>query len=216
MARVKPARCGAGLEVDLAAPRRVGALPAELRSRLPREGIVNHVEAQAVVDSVIDLLADHEFVAGAQAWQSNRGHSAPAIAVIALYPAQAALIGCLLEDATRLQAAPVRVEVGTPESFRQRDCFAALISLTRSHVHRAVSYGESPHQLALALTRAAGRVFLFGDPGTLIRRCQWQGAVDHLSEQDATSEREFFTRLLRYLQGHGKHASAFTFWQHQR
>jgi hypothetical protein len=63
--------------------------------------------------------------------------------------------------------------------------------------------------VALALTRASARLILFGDPGTLIRRCQWHGSVDHLGEEAADREREFFTRLLSYLQGHGQHPRAF-------
>jgi len=84
-----------------------------------------------------------------------------------------------------------------------------LVSLTRSHTHRAVTFGDSPQTLALALTRARDRLLLFGDPGTLVRRSQWLGRLDHLDEAAAARERELIAQLVRYLQGHGPHPRAF-------
>jgi superfamily I DNA and/or RNA helicase len=101
------------------------------------------------------------------------------------------------------------LEVGVPALFRQRECPVVLVSLTRSHTHRAVSYGEGPQALALALTRARDRLLLFGDPGTLVRRSHWQGRLDHLDETAAAREREVIAQLVRYLQGHGPHPRAF-------
>ena len=84
-----------------------------------------------------------------------------------------------------------------------------LLSLTRSHTHRAVTFGDDPAELELALTRARSRLILFGDPGTVARRTQWQGPVDHFNAAAAAREREILTNLLRYLQGQGGHARAF-------
>jgi hypothetical protein len=50
---------------------------------------------------------------------------------------------------------------------------------------------------------------VFGDPGTCLRRSQGQGAVDHLDEAAAGREAQIFTRLVRYLQGQGRHPRAF-------
>src|SRR5262249_19881806 len=124
----------------------------------------------------------------------------PGVAIITLYAAQAELINRLLQRVPALLASPVQVEVGTPAAFRQRECFAALVSLTRSHTHRAVPYGEGPRELALALTRATHRVIVFGDPGTLSRRSQWNGPLDHLDESAAERERALAARLVRVLQ----------------
>jgi hypothetical protein len=101
------------------------------------------------------------------------------------------------------------VKVDVPAAFRQRECLLGLVSLTRSHTHRAVSFGEEPQQLALALSRARARLMLFGDPGTLVRRSQWESTLDHLDEAAAAQERELVCRLVRYLQGQGAHARAF-------
>ncbi|HEV3257115.1 MAG TPA: hypothetical protein VG013_09570, partial [Gemmataceae bacterium] len=85
----------------------------------------------------------------------------------------------------------------------------AVLSLTRSHAHHAVTFGDSPQVLALALTRASKKLILLGDPGTLVRRCQWEGPLDHLDEASAAHERELIDCLVRYLQGQGLHQRAF-------
>jgi hypothetical protein len=81
--------------------------------------------------------------------------------------------------------------------------------LTRSHSHRAVSYGDDVHHLALALTRSRSRLLVFGDPGTLARRGQWEGVLDHLDEAAAAREGQVIGQLLSYLHGRGRHAAAF-------
>jgi superfamily I DNA and/or RNA helicase len=125
------------------------------------------------------------------------------VAVIALYPAQAELLRLLLARSPAVAAATLAVEVGTPAAFRHRDCLVALVSLTRSHSHRAVPLGDGPQALAEALTRAAGRLVLFGDPATLARRSQWQGALDHLDEHAARAERRLVGQLVESLEGQG-------------
>jgi hypothetical protein len=230
--RLRPFRAGAGLESDLADPRPLDPLPDELRAALPCRGLVNLFEARAVVRKLENLVTDSEFCAAAEEWAAHvvpisdpseaKCASAschapassfvgrrPALAVMALYPAQAELIRLLAAQSPTLTAAPLVVEVGTPDAFRQRECFTALIGLTRSHSHRAVPFGDDPSLLPTGLTRAASRVILFGDPGTMARRCQWSGAVDHLDETAGERERGLIARLMAYLHGHGSHPSAF-------
>jgi hypothetical protein len=232
--RLRPFRAGAGLESDLADPRPLDPLPAELRAALPCRGLVNLFEARAVVRKLENLLADSEFRAAAEEWAVQSAHFSdlsgskcastscsapastlvdrgPALAVMALYPAQAELIRLLAAQSPALTAAPLVVEIGTPDAFRQRECFTALIGLTRSHSHRAVPFGDDPSLLPMGLTRAASRVILFGDPGTMARRCQWNGAVDHLDEAASERERGLIARLMAYLHGHGTHPSTFGF-----
>jgi hypothetical protein len=193
--RGKLARQGAGLELDLADARQRSRLPAEVRDHLPAHGMVNLFEAQAVVRK-LEALAK-------QAAAFNGG----GIGVLALYPAQAALIRILVRQSSKLQG--LEVTIGTPDSFRQKESAVLLVSLTRSHVNRAVPYGDGAATLAVALTRARHQLILFGDPGTLARRGQWERAVDHLDEPTAAREREVVTRLCEYLQGKGTHARAF-------
>jgi hypothetical protein len=222
--RLRAVRAGAGLESDLAEPRPLDPLPAELRAALPTRGLVNLFEARAMVRKLENLLADAEFRTAAEDWSARAAHFStpseckcasascarrPALAVMALYPAQAELIRLLAAQSPALTAAPLAVEIGTPDAFRQRECFTALIGLTRSHAHRAVPFGDDPSQLLMGLTRAASRMILFGDPGTMARRCQWNGAVDHLDETAGECERGLISRLMAYVHGHGPHPSTF-------
>jgi hypothetical protein len=229
--RLRGVKGGAGLEVDLADPRRpLEPLPPEVRAVLPHRGLVNYLEARAVVRRLEALLADADFQAAGLDWQrqppapgdpaaaegdpptNGRGGAAiyrPAVAVMALSPAQVELVRWLVSRVPGLVEGPLMVEVGLPAEFRQRECLAALVSLTRSHTHRAASYGEGPHNLVEAFTRPASRLILFGDPATLVRRSQWQGPLDHLDEAAARAERDLVTRLVAYLQGHGAHPQVF-------
>ncbi len=128
---------------------------------------------------------------------------------MALYPAQVELLRHLIRQTPTLAKNTLPVEVGLPSAFHQRECLLACVSLTRSHTHRAVSYGEHPHVLTQALTRAASGLILFGDPGTLARRSQWHGPLDHLDELAAQREGRLVSQLVHYLQGHGPHPASF-------
>lgn len=204
--RLRSLRGGAGVEINLAEPRRHDLLPRELRDILPERGLVNYLEAQAVVRLIRELLEDADTRAEVLTWQDSHPANNPGIAVLALYPAQVQLIRYLLES---VPLGAVRVEVALPEQMRQRECAIALVSLTRSHLHRAVTYGEGPAQLMLALTRPARRLILIGDPGTLQRRSQYPDPVDHLDVTESEQEQSFAGRLVRYLQGHGMLQRAF-------
>jgi hypothetical protein len=219
---------GAGLEIDLSDHRPLAQLPADVRAFLPRKGLVNYPEARAVVQRLEALLSDSAFQAAYLRWRQRcvprcehtctspsapcdcpRPDSGPAVAVMALYPAQVELLRRLIEQTPTLKQSAVPIEVALPSALAQRECLLALVSLTRSHTHRAVSYGDQPHLLAQALTRAASGLILFGDPGTLARRSQWRGPLDHLDEADARREAGWASHLMQYLQGHGPHPMAF-------
>src|SRR5262249_9732259 len=187
--RLRSARGGAGLELELSDARPLDALPADLRRELPPRGLVNFLEAQALIGRLEELVCDAAFVSAARAWPQRQPVPSAPVAVIGLYPAQAELLRLLARRSPVLTNGPLTFEVGTPAAFRQRDAFAALVSLTRSHTHRAVSFGEGPAALTLAMTRASGRLLLFADPGTLARRTQWQGPLGHLDEGGAGRER---------------------------
>jgi hypothetical protein len=226
--RLRAVKGGAGLELDLGDNRPLTHLPTEVRAILPRQGLVNYLEARAVVQRLEMLAKDAAFLSACANWRRRRAwpcehsgasmssdcdcpfpDSGPAVAVMALYPAQAELLRHLIHQAPALAHGPFPIEVGTPSAFHQRECLLALVSLTRSHTHRAVSYGDHPHVLAQALTRASSGLVLFGDPGTLARRSQWHGALDHLDAAAAQREAALVTHLVQYLQGHGPHPAAF-------
>jgi hypothetical protein len=200
-------RGGAGFELDLADGRHRDRLPAELRPLLPADGLVNYLEAQAVVRTLTALAADQ----GLAALAARRGLARPTVAVVALYRSQAELIRLLVSQTPGLAGAAIDLEIGVSADFRQREALVVLVSLTRSHTHRAVTFGDGTAVLALALTRARDRLVLFGDAGTLVRRTQWEGPVDHLDAAPAAREREVIGRLVGYLQGQGAAAAAFHF-----
>lgn len=220
--KLKSLRGGAGVEINLAEPRRHDLLPPELRDVLPTQGLVNYLEAQAVVRLVSEILGDPTARTEILAWQAARAAARqgtnccaprahpdriPGIAVLSAFPAQVQLIRHLLST---LPTGPIQIEVAHPEQMRHRECAVALVSMTRSHAHRAVPYGESPAQFILGLTRAAQRLILIGDPGTLLRRSQYADSVEHLDETESEQEQQLAGRLVRYLQGHGTQQRAFT------
>jgi hypothetical protein len=177
-----------------------------------------------VVRTLEALAADPAFRAEAAAWQAARlpaacdgtapsqAPHAPAVAVTALYSAQVRLLRLLVADSPVLAAAglarvadghfrlgDIDLVVDAPPALRQRECHTLLLSLTRSHTHRAVAFGEHAGWLPLALTRADARLLAFGDPGTLARRAEWHGAVDHLDETAGEREREVVAELSSHL-----------------
>jgi hypothetical protein len=193
--RGPPAKGGAGLETDLADVPHGDRLPGEFRAALPRHGLVNYMEAAAVVRAL-----------------EKRPSGAPLPAVVALYPSQVELIRLLLGRSPAFAGRPAP-RVDLPAAFRQLEFDTVFVSLTRSHAHRAVTLGEGPALLALALTRARRRLVIFGDAGTLARRAQWAGPVDQLDEAAAGHERDVVVRLLEYIHGHGPHQEAFAVGQ---
>jgi hypothetical protein len=220
---------GAGLELDLGDPRVRDRLPSESGARLREtSGFVNYPEAQAVVRALKRLASERAGIqsvakmgtvppsSGGQRRLllhelSNGAVGSPLpVGVVALYPAQAQLIRVLLEPVTELlTAAGLDVRVGEPEGFREREFAIVLVSLTRSHTHRATSFGTGPSAIVAALTRGRSRLILIGDPGTLARRAHWQAALDHLDEPASAREREIIARLVPYLHGEGRYQHLF-------
>lgn len=192
-------RTGAGLELDLAEARDRARLPAELLAHPPERGFVNYAEAQAVVRVIRDMLA-----------AKGNSRPAPTLGVLALYAAQAELVRRLLARDPVLAERCRDLKVEGPSGACHVECSVLLVSLTRSHASRAVSFGEHPRALVQALTRASERVILFGDPGTLCRRHQWEGTVDHLDAAGSARERVLIGNIARYLQGRGPLAHAFS------
>jgi hypothetical protein len=189
-------RDAAGLELDLAAARTRDRLPADVRSDLPTRGFVNYQEARSLVRRLEKIVCE-----------PAAGHQA--IAVVALHAAQTELLRGLIRRSATISRSSIPVEVGTPSAFSHREFSLVLVSLTRSQAHRAVALADDLSQLILALTRAQRQLILFGDPGTLSRRGQWQGRLDNLDEAAAGHEAKVVNHLVRYLQGRGQLAQAF-------
>jgi hypothetical protein len=173
--------------------------------------MVNYPEAQAIVEALEALVSDPAFQAASSAWQQRQTvcraaagscepvPAAPSVAVLCLFPAQVELLRLLVRRCGRIADSGVPVEIGLPGSMAQRECLVALVGLTRSHTHRAVPFSDSPESLVQALTRPVARLVLFGDPGTLVRRSQWHGGLDHLDETAGSLEQALITQLLNEL-----------------
>ena len=162
---------GAGYEIDLADPRQRAALPADL-SDLPATGFVNLPEAQS-------LLRYLESVAK------------PGLAVTSPFATQVAVLRRLAGKSARLAAVPV---LEAAEAARH-ECDLLAVSLTRSHVARAVPFGDHPDVVAGLLGGVRKNVVFAGDPGTLARRLQWEGPVDHLDATQSARERAWIAAL---------------------
>jgi hypothetical protein len=194
----RSSRTGLDQEINLADPLQRFNLPQDISGYLPKSGLVNYREAQRVVCILESLVSN---TLGKLENGSHDPHGLiPTIGVIALYPPQVELIRRLIEQVPSLVASSVPLLVDCPEGFRGKECAIALLSLTRCHAHRTTSYGSGPESLRLALTRARQKLFIFGDPDTLIRRSQWHGIVETLDEESSAVERELISWLVSYLQ----------------
>jgi hypothetical protein len=183
---------GAGLELDLTTARCTDRLPPDLRTGLPSKGFVNYPEARSVVRKLEELVRDAK----------ESGISYHGLAVVALYAGQVELIRGLIRRSEVLRQGAMPIEVGLPGDFTHREFPIVLLSLTRSHSHRAVTFAEEFSQLAVAMTRARSQLYLFGDAGTLVHRSR-------ATEANGRGEQQAVSALVQYLQGMGKHAQTF-------
>jgi hypothetical protein len=197
--RLRPVKGGAGLEIDLSDPRRAEMLPADLRSALPPRGVVNLAEARAIVSMLEAMAGDPAFRAALAEAQGKV--AGPMVAVMSLFPTQIELLRLLIGRSAILSGSgsPLGIEVGSPGAFHQREALVGVVSLTRSHASRAVPFTDAPGGLLLALSRAISRLVLVGDPGTMVRRSQWHGGLDHLDEVAGPLEQTLISRLLEQL-----------------
>lgn len=196
--RPKELRNGGGLEVDLQDSRHRDRLPTEIRAALPERGLVNYLEAQAIIRSLERLAAVPE-----------TEKAAPSVALVSLFPAQVALLRLLIARSSTLTASAWKITVDQPAALRHSEFAWVFLSLTRSHAHRATAYSDDPLDLPLAMTRARERLFIAGDVGALARRVHWDGSLDNLNESRALLERRLLAPLLDYLFGRGPHPSVF-------
>ncbi|CAN5506465.1 hypothetical protein BH10PLA2_BH10PLA2_08400 [soil metagenome] len=180
----------AGLELDLTDLRSKDRLPMALRGGLPNQGFINLAEAQAIVRRLESMERN----------RIQRPDRAPPISlfVIALYEAQAELIRKLVKNSPTLAPVESRIEVGVSEDFAHREAGLVLLSLTRSHTHRATTFGSSTKDLLIALTRARDHLVIFGDYGALQRRSLWDGAVERSDAAQAAQERLLIKTLLAH------------------
>jgi superfamily I DNA and/or RNA helicase len=113
------------------------------------------------------------------------------------------LLRRLIEQSEILRGRGFPLEVALPSRLHQRECDIVFLSLTRSHAHRCVAFGEDVKELPLALTRSRSRLLVFGDPGSLFKRASWHGPLDHLDASSAHQELLRLSRLLALLQKQG-------------
>jgi hypothetical protein len=187
---------GAGLEIDLSDPRQRPRLPTQVLNGLPGKGVVNLTEAQAVVRWL-------------QAQTAKRNGTLGSVGIMAMDVAQVQLMRGLLRQTPEIESVLGPVMIDTPAAFREREFSVVLLSLTRSHSHRAIAFSDGPDTLPLALTRGQSQLVIFGDAGSLARRSEWHGPIEHLDEIAAGREREMVGRLVQYVEGKGAYPAAF-------
>jgi hypothetical protein len=203
---------GAGLELNAADARHRERLSNDLRSGLPELGFVNLVEAQILAQFLESLVAPPGCAPANRSTPASRTcrREIPSIAVVSVFPAQVEILRRLVARSPVLASCDSLL-VDSPEHLAHREFDIVCVSLTRSHPHRAVAFADSLDQFVLVFTRSRSRLLLFGDPGAVFRRTQWEGAVDGLDLNASRREREFFLRLIAYLQGQGRHQQWFRF-----
>ncbi|WP_020472784.1 hypothetical protein [Zavarzinella formosa] len=162
---------GAGYEIALHDAKQRGLLADELSRLLPDRGFVNLAEAQAVV-------------------QFAENHPSSSMRVTSPFPAQVIVLRHLLGKSRAPQVRVIDIH-----ETDATECDWLVISLTRSHVSRAVTFGESPVVLRKLAGCARRKILFAGDPGTLSRRLQWEGPVDHLDATEAAHERNWVAAL---------------------
>jgi hypothetical protein len=177
-----PKQGGAGYETDLADPQARERLSPDLLKSLPASGFVNLPEADRVVQKLQELSTRQQGVV---------------LGVATPYSAQAELIRRLAERSPRLAG----TMIAGPLAWEHRSCDVLIVSLTRSHVSRAVTYGDEPAVPPRLWLRARRQLIIVGDPGTLVRRARWEGAVDHFDGVSGERERAWVDRLVSYLRG---------------
>jgi hypothetical protein len=198
----KPARSAAGqhslgLEVDLSDPRQRQRLPLEVQLRLPKRGIVNLAEAEAVIRALEALIRLSEPVAPADA-----GRPAPLeVAVLSWQPAQVHLLEALWEKA-QPPTTLAQVRFATPARFREHEADVVLLSLCKSPGAQAVPYADEPDDWRVVLAGARAHLLLFGDPSALGRRGQHNGPLGRQTGAAAAWERAVVVRLSKYLDTH--------------
>jgi ATP-dependent RNA/DNA helicase IGHMBP2 len=118
----------------------------------------NEGEAELVVARARELLAS--------------GLGADALALIAPYSAQAAL----LRDRLGVEA----VEVDTVDSFQGREKEAILLSLTRSNNRGEMGFLSDLRRMNVAMTRAKRHLFIVGDSATLGGHAFYERLIAHV------------------------------------
>lgn len=164
-------RGGAGIEIDLADPAQRSQLSPDLSAILPGHGYVNPAEARAIAELLPRLPNGANVI------------------VAAPYQSQTIVLRHFCRNA----------RVMNVEDASYAECDYLVMSLTRSHVSRAVTYGDEPSILLRMLPKAKRGIWFVGDAGTLSRRAQWEGAIDHLDEEDGERERRWVQTLLPFI-----------------
>jgi hypothetical protein len=189
------AAAATGLELSLSDPRQRQRLSKDLRDRLPQHGLVNVVEAQAVIRTVSDLLGQLDL----NGHSANvRTHADFSIAVLSCQSAQVQLLQLLWErEASARTNVPISFD--TVGRFREREAAVVLISLCRSNSQRAVSYFDDAGDWPLAFVSARIHLLLFGDTATMVRRSEWQGTLECQTPAAAAYERLLVARLVECI-----------------
>lgn len=203
-----------GLETDLRHMERQRALGLDQSS-----GFANFAEATQVIHVLAGLLKE-EAVYKEQDELNGIGDKVPVIGIISFYTGQVELIRKLIiqsrlidaieESATVLLCkGRIRVAVNSVDSFQGKECPVIILSFTRSNLYKNIGFVDDANRLNVAMSRARKKLILLGDTKTFIKRSKTETVKEALDTTSMKAERDFFAKLVTYIEGHGEIKKAF-------
>lgn len=204
-----------GLEIKLSSSY------ARKKLKLPQQtGYANLHEARKVIEVLRSILMEEAIYTEQQ--QLNKvNDSSAAIGIMAFYAGQVELIRRLIKEDKSLDASAcgngqfickesVTVIVNSVDAFQGKECSVIILSFTRSNPYQNIGFVDDANRLNVAMSRARKKLILIGDTNTFRRRVNANDKrVKCNSSETIRAEREFFEKLIEYIQGRGEIKKVF-------
>jgi len=211
---VCPSKNKAGLETDLRDQANQRALGLSQST-----GFANFTEATQVIHVLAGLLKE-EAVYKEQDELHRISDKVPVIGIISFYAGQVELIRKLImqsrlidakkeSEAVLLCRGRIRVSVNSVDSFQGKECPIIILSFTRSNHYKNIGFVDDANRLNVAMSRARKKLILLGDTKTFIKRSKTEFVTGALDTSSMKAERDFFAKLVTYVEGHGEIKKAF-------
>jgi hypothetical protein len=184
-------------------------------------GFANFTEAKKVITVIAGLLAE-EAIYKEQDELTDSGDKDPAIGIISFYAGQVELIRNLIMQSKLIEAKElskaeflcrqrVRVAINSVDSFQGKECPVIIVSFTRSNPCKNIGFVDDANRLNVAMSRAKKKLILLGDTTTFVNRSKAKNEdIKGVGDTDfIRAERDFFTKLVKYIKGHGEFKKAF-------
>jgi hypothetical protein len=105
----------------------------------------------------------------------------------------------------------IRVMVNSVDAFQGRESPIIILSFTRSNPYKNIGFVDDPNRLNVAMSRARKKLILTGDTKTFLNRSKARNdeIEDCHSDPSTQAERDFFMKLMTYIEGHGEFKKVF-------